>query len=170
MNEIWKPIENFNNYEISNLGNVRNITTGKALKGFDDGWGYLQVRLYKAGKGYTKFIHRLVAENFIPNPENYLCVNHRDEDKVNNAVSNLEWCSHEYNNNYGTRNERIGEAMLGEKNHKAKKVKCIETNEIFNSTADAARKYGLERCAVSNAANPNNTYHKKAAGFTWCYI
>lgn len=172
MKEIWKSINGFNNYEISSLGRVRNITTGKVLKPILNGYGYYKVILYN-NKAYTRFIHRLVAENFISNPENYPCVNHKDEVKTNNSISNLEWCSHEYNNNYGTRNERIGKAnsiaMLGNKNPMAKRVKCVETAEVFECTADAARKYNLELSSVSHAANLNHT-QKKAAGYTWCYI
>ena len=168
MKEIWKTINGFNNYQISSLGRVRSITTGKVLNGTADENGYLKVRLYKAGKGYTINIHRLVAKNFIPNPENYPCINHRDEVKTNNSIENLEWCSYQYNNCYGTRNERAAKTMLGNKNSD-KPVKCIETSEVFECTADAARKYGLERCAVSNAANPNQT-QRTAGGYTWCYI
>ena len=170
MKEIWKIINGFNNYEISNLGRVKNVSTGRVLKGVDNGWGYLQVNLFKAGKGYMRKIHRLVATAFIENPEKLGEVNHRDEDKANNAVSNLEWCSHEYNINYGTRNERIGKAnsvaMLG-KNSKA--VKCIETGETFKSARDAARKYNIPVDSVCNAANPNQL-RKTACGFTWCYV
>ena len=78
MKEIWKSINGFNNYEISSLGRVRNITTGKVLKPILNGYGYYKVILYN-NKAYTRFIHRLVAENFISNPENYPCVNHKDE-------------------------------------------------------------------------------------------
>ena len=172
-NEIWKTIEEFNNYEVSNLGRVRNITTGKVLKGYADGWGYLQVKLFKAGKGYHKKIHRLVAEAFLENPDKLPEVNHIDEDKANNAVSNLEWCTHEYNNNYGTRNERIGKAMLGKQNalgnKNSKPVRCLETGETFKSARDAAKKYNLEIFSVCHAANPNHT-QKTAGGFTWEYL
>ena len=169
MKEIWKTIENFNNYQISSLGNVKNITTGKVLKSTLNGRGYYQVGLSKQNKRYTKLIHRLIAEAFIANPENHQCINHRDEVKTNNSIENLEWCSYQYNNNYGTRTERASKSRLGEKNYNAKKVLCIETNEIFNCTRDAARKYCLERCAVSDAANTNHA-QKTAGGFTWCYI
>lgn len=171
--EIWKPIENFNNYQISSLGRVKNISTGKVLKGSDNGEGYLQVKLFKAGKGYTIKIHRLVAETFLENPENYPCINHIDECKANNAVSNLEWCSYQYNINYGTRNERTSRSMLGKQNalgnKNSKPVKCVQTGEIFNCTRDAVRKYNLSLVSVCNAANPKHR-QKTAAGYTWCYI
>ena len=176
--EVWKNIEGFPNYQVSSLGRVRNITTGKVLKGVDNGYGYLKVKLFKAGKGYTIKIHRLVATTFIPNPEKLPEINHIDECKANNAVSNLEWCTEKYNSNYGTRNERVGKAnsiaMLGKQNslgkkNAAKPVKCIETGEVFDCTRDAARKYNLSLDLVCHAANPNHR-QKTAGGFTWQYI
>ena len=176
--EVWKTISEFPNYQVSSLGRVRNISTGRVLKGFDNGYGYLKVELFKAGKGYTRKIHRLVAEAFLENPENLPQINHRDEDKANNVVSNLEWCSHEYNINYGTRNERAAKAnsiallenknSLGKKNA-AKPVKCVETGEIFGCAKDAARKYNLELSSVSHAANPNHR-QKTAGGYHWQYV
>ena len=162
MKEIWKAINEFPNYEVSTLGRVKNISTGKVLKPVLNNTGYYKVILCQNNKHYTKFIHRLVAIEFIPNPDELPEVNHIDECKANNGVSNLEWCTKEYNNNYGTRNKRIGMSH-------SKKVQCVETAEVFECTADAARKYGLERCAVSNASNPNHA-QKTAAGYHWCYL
>ena len=160
--EIWKPIENFNNYEISSLGRVKNISTGKVLKPILISTGYYQVGLFKQNKCYRKLIHRLVAEAFLENPENLPQINHIDEVKINNKVENLEWCSASYNTNYGTRNKRLSISH-------AKKVQCIETGEIFDCAKDVARKYNLELFSVSNAANPNHT-QRTAGGYTWCYI
>ena len=169
MKEVWKAISDFNNYEVSNLGRVRNITTGKVLKPVLDGRGYYKANLYKQNKAYTRSIHRLVATEFIPNSDKLPEVNHKDEDKTNNSIENLEWCSHYYNSNYGTRNERVAKAITGSLNYGAKRVKCVETAEIFNCTRDAARKYNLELFSVSNAANPNQL-QKTAGGYHWEYI
>lgn len=98
-------------YEVSNLGRVKNVETGRILKPFKTTTGYLKVDLCKNGIRRSATIHRLVAYAFLPNPQNLPCVNHKDEDKTNNAVDNLEWCDHQYNNNYGTRNERISESQ-----------------------------------------------------------
>ena len=96
-------------YEVSNLGRVRR--NGRILKPLKHRDGYLKIDLNKQGIRKGVYIHRLVGLAFIPNPDNLPCINHKDEDKTNNTVKNLEWCTREYNNNYGTRNERISESQ-----------------------------------------------------------
>lgn len=112
MKEIWKPIEGYPDYEVSSLGRVKSLKFGKEkiLKGIKDKNGYLRVILYKEGKlkGYS--VHRLVAQAFLPNPDNLPQVNHRNENKTDNRVENLEWCDSSYNTNFGTRTERITKA------------------------------------------------------------
>lgn len=108
--EIWKPILNYEGlYEVSNWGRIKSFKFGKEriLKPGTNKYGYLIVILCKNGKVKHFYVHRLVAEAFIPNPHNYPCVNHKDECKTNNNVNNLEWCTYTYNNNYGTKIERI---------------------------------------------------------------
>lgn len=97
-------------YEVSNLGKVRNIKTGRILKPWRCTSGYLEVYLVNNGK-YVKLIHRLVAQAFLPNPQNLPQVNHKDEDKTNNTVDNLEWCTSQYNANYGNRNKKVAERL-----------------------------------------------------------
>ena len=94
--EIWKIINNFDNYEVSTFGNVKNKKTGRILKASKSG-GYYNVNLSKI-KTNTKQVHRLVAETFIENPENKLHVNHKDKNKLNNCLTNLEWCTPKENN------------------------------------------------------------------------
>ena len=109
MDEIWRKIEGYENYAVSNYGNVKNIITGNILKPGDNGRGYFHVRLYNSdhvAKGIM--IHRLVALAFIPNPLNLPQINHIDEDKHNNRVDNLEWITSLDNINHGTHNERVG--------------------------------------------------------------
>lgn len=105
---IWKQSENYPKYEISNSGLVKNSKTGRILKSRPNRDGYLQTDLTLQGNSYNRRIHRLVAEAFIPNPDNKPQVNHIDEDKQNNNVNNLEWVTAKENSNWGTRNKRIG--------------------------------------------------------------
>lgn len=103
--EVWKPIDFFYGYEVSNLGNVRNKNK-KILIPSKNNSGYLKVNLRRYNKNYSKFIHRLVAQTFISNPNNLPEVNHKDENPLNNCVDNLEWCTSKYNANYGNRNNK----------------------------------------------------------------
>ena len=120
MMEVWKPIDwlpEFSGcFEVSNFGNVR--TTGcdrrhPHLMTPSMVNGYLVVCFNRNGVKKNLRVHRLVAQAFIPNPLNYPIVNHRDECKTNNAVDNLEWCDVKYNDNYGTRNERLSQKLSG---------------------------------------------------------
>lgn len=119
--EIWKDIKGYEGlYQISNLGNVRSLdryeTNGRTTilyKGkifskaiSHSNKGYYIVSLSKKGKTTKKYIHRLIAEAFIPNPNNYPCINHKNENKLDNRIANLEWCTDSYNINYGTRNTK----------------------------------------------------------------
>ena len=97
MEEEYKIIKGFENYEVSNLGNVRNNKTGRILKPGIDGRGYYKVNLCSDGKQYTKRIHKLVAEAFILNPYNKNCVDHIDNDRLNNNVSNLRYATFQEN-------------------------------------------------------------------------
>lgn len=113
--EIWKDIIGFERiYEISNYGRVRSVRSGRILSQSKCGGcrGYAAVCLSKDGKRYGKLVHRLVAEAFIPPVEGLSEVNHKDEDKTNNRVENLEWCDHKYNMNYGSRIDKTRETRL----------------------------------------------------------
>jgi len=99
MEEIYKTIEEFDNYEVSNFGNVRNKKTKKGLKGgFNKTTGYLHVRLSKDGKGTTKYIHHLVAKSFIENPDDKPSIDHKDNNPLNNHVDNLRFATYQENN------------------------------------------------------------------------
>ena len=122
MNEEWRPIEGYEGlYEVSNTGRVRSVDRydsrncfrkGKVLSIFKDRYGYLSVVLSCNGKSKTINVHRIVAQAFIPNFDNLPMVNHRDEDKTNNNVENLEWCTAKYNNTYGTRQDRVRNSRI----------------------------------------------------------
>lgn len=122
MQEIWKDIPNYEGlYQVSNLGRVkvldRYVNSGiknnnkvkrksRILKQHNK-QGYFEVTLIANNKRKYYKVHRLVAQAFIPNPNNYQQVNHKDENKLNNCVDNLEWCDAKYNCNYGLRNDKI---------------------------------------------------------------
>ena len=103
MMEEWKEIPGYEGlYEVSNMGNVRNVRRNTLLRLSKDCYGYTQVSLYKNSIRTGLRVHRLVAQAFLSNPDNLPQVNHKDEDKSNNRVDNLEWCDSKYNLNYGT--------------------------------------------------------------------
>lgn len=119
--EIWKDVQGYEGYyQVSNFGRVKSLTrTVKSNKGDNYPYAtlsekirkpsegkYLQIILCKDGKTKKHLIHRLVAQAFIPNPNNLPCVNHKDENPRNNHVENLEWCTYQYNNQYNNRVER----------------------------------------------------------------
>lgn len=95
--EEFRIIENFENYSVSNLGNVKNNSTGKILKGIINGYGYRVLTLFKNRKSVTQNIYRLVAVAFIPNPNNKRCVDHIDNNKANDNVNNLRWATYSEN-------------------------------------------------------------------------
>ena len=130
--EIWKDIPDYEGlYQVSTLGNVKSLKRGKErlLKPSKTNNGYMFVTLYKNTKHKIFKVHRLVAMTFLENPNNLSCVNHKDENKDNNHVDNLEFCTHEYNNNYGTRNERVSKKMKGKKCSDETKQKMSEANK-----------------------------------------
>lgn len=181
--EIWKDVVGFEGlYKVSNKGNIYSVERkdsrgikcgGRALKPAYTKAGYLKVVLCKNGMRYYKMLHRLVAETFIPNPNNFPQVNHMDEIKDNNNVKNLEWCTSRYNNNHGTRIERSART-------KSKKIIAVnvETGEVltFNSGVEAMRKgyscgnvsaacRGVYRNASGKLIGDGRTYK----GHKWSY-
>lgn len=112
---MWKWIFGYKNlYKISNTGKVKSIRNNKILKP-SISQGYYFVILQKNGQKKFKQVHRLVAKAFIPNPKRYPVINHKDENKLNNKVSNLEWCTIKYNTNYGTCRLKISNNLKGRK-------------------------------------------------------
>ena len=175
--EIWKEIKGYPNYMVSNCGRVKSLNykrTGKEkiLKPSKNKKGYLIVGLCKNGKRKVFLVHRLVAMAFIPNPNNYQQVNHKDENPQNNFVSNLEYCDVLYNNNYGTRNKRMADTKKGVPNIKlSKEVTQIDkyTNEIikvFPSIMEVSRKLGYSQ---GNIACCCRGERKQAYGYIWRY-
>lgn len=143
MKEIWRDVKGYEGlYQVSNLGEVRSLPRNgtinkiRIIKKFTDKYGYLYVSLNKCNQKKKKKLHRLIAEAFIPNPNNYPVVNHIDENKKNNNIDNLEWCSVKYNQNYS--------------NYKTfKKVKCLNTGKMYDSIKKASEDNGLDSSGIS---------------------
>ena len=146
-------------YAITRDGNVWSYKSKKFLKPMLDKNGYHKVILYKNGKGKNFLIHRLVAKAFIPNPNNLPEVNHKDEDKSNNCVENLEWMSKIDNINYGTGIERSAKK-------RSKSVYCEELNRTFKSQVEAAEELGLNRCNIVNCCKGR---YKTTGGYHFRY-
>ena len=165
MTEVWKDIDGYEGlYQVSNLGNVKSLNylhTGKEMilnPGLSK--GYLKITLCKDGKHKKYYVHRLVAEAFIPNPNGYQYVNHKNEDKQANFVENLEWVSHSLNINYGTRNKRVAEKL-------SIPIFCVELNKVFPSIIEANRITGI---SDGNICSCLKGRHKSAGGYHWRYI
>lgn len=113
MMEEWKEIPGYEGlYEVSNKGNVRNVRRNTLLRLQKTKYGYIQVYLYKNGIRTGLRVHRLVAQAFLLNTDNLPEVNHRDEDKTNNRVDNLEFCDRKYNVNYGSRKDKVKDTAI----------------------------------------------------------
>lgn len=159
MTELWKEVDGYNGrYEVSTHGRIKSYaqdkTNGKIKVGNPTKKGYLTFLFYD-GNGHKKWIpvHRIVAMAFIDNPDNLPQINHKDEDKTNNYVSNLEWCTNEYNNHYGTRIQRVTEANMCCAST-SKKVYSVDSSgqiEYFDSIGEAERRTGNSHCNIVRA-------------------
>lgn len=162
-NENWKEIENYgtyNTYFISSEGRICN-NKGIILKQRLDKSGYPRIMLRdKNGKRKFVCIHKLVALAFLDNPNHLECVNHKDENPLNNNVSNLEWCNIQYNNTYGNRIKKASSSCK-------KKVQCVETGIIYNSAKDVERELQINHSHISNCCKGKRN---KTGGYSWRYV
>ena len=177
--EQWVDIPNYEGlYKISNFGNVLSLGNGgpnkykgkkTLLKPRKNIYGYYYVGLSKNGvkKSYT--IHKLVAKVFIPNPNCLPCVNHRDENRLNNNVDNLEWCTYKYNTNYGTCIQRRSEKTRNDPK-RSKPVIQYTLDGVFvkewPSLMEIERQLGWHRAGITTCINGKT---KQAYGYVWSF-
>lgn len=164
MKEVWKDIEDYEGlYQVSNLGRVKRVESDRVLKKFKYTGGYLKVTLSKNGVKSNHKIHRLVAQAFIPNPDNKPQVNHIDEDKTNNRVDNLEWSTATENANHGTRTERMA---------KTRSIPILATNiktgevEEFYGARECGRQLGLNQGHITSVLKGRR---RQTGGYTFKY-
>lgn len=190
MKEEWKDIKGYEGYyQVSNLGNVRRlerlvdywrknghlrIQPARQLKQGSNNRQRASVALCKDGKIKRFLIHRLVAEAFIPNPNNLPCINHKDENTHNNKANNLEWCTYKYNDNYGTRNMRIAKSNGMQVEQYTLDGLYVST---YDSVADAGRALGKKPSAIAVVARGGGYWSrgkfykaKHAYGYIWKYV
>ncbi len=149
INEEWRSITGFANYQVSNIGRVRNVKTEKILKPGLQARGYYQATLYKEGKRTWDYVHRLVAREFVDNPEGRLIVDHIDNNKSNNCVNNLRWVNASQNNMNSRKNTKAFSSFKGVYfNKRANKWQAyIKFGEklthlgVFENEKEAAKKY-----------------------------
>ena len=163
MSEIWKPIVGYEGlYEVSSFGRIRSVVNGWLLTP-DEARGYLRVTLYKNGARNRQPVHRLVAMAFLPNPRNKTTINHIDEDKSNNCVSNLEWCTPKENCNHGNRNKKISRGISKPVKQLSKAGKLLA---IWESMTIASKVLGISLSEISVCTRE---HHKSAGGYKWRY-
>ena len=160
MERLGKSIYN-GEYIVYDDGTVYSCKSKKNLKQNDNGHGYLTVSICISGKPRTRYVHRLIAEAFLENPNMLPEVNHKDENPGNNRLDNLEWCDSKYNKNYGRRAHKFSKS-------RGKAVICIETGIVYHGIREAMRQTGInasEICACCNGYRGT----KQAGGYHWMY-
>lgn len=170
----WKSIEGYPNYIVSDTGEIRNINSISSHS-IRDKKGYFVTDLYKDGKRKTARVHRLVAEAFIPNPENKSEVNHLNGNKKDNRVSNLEWTTKKENMSHAVSNGLTSHipsyGMLGKKNpnggRKGKPFRIIETGEIFGTLAECEKAINGNDTCIQDCLKGRQHTHR---GYHFEYI
>lgn len=177
--EEWRDVIGYEGlYQVSSFGRVKSFCRGKdkILKHDKNCFGYLNVKLYKCGIKRKHFrVNRLVAQAFIPNPDNLPCINHRNECRTDNSVWNLEWCTHKYNNNYGNHKRKLSKPCGEETKRKLSIINSIpivqldmEGNVIreWQSAIEAERQLNISHGNINRCCKRKQ---KTAKGYRWKY-
>ena len=186
--EEWRPVRDFEGlYEVSSLGRVRSVDIVQERVKYDGtiylyhkkgkllqlkicgNCPYYRINLYKDNKEYTKMVHQLVAEAFVPNPDNLPCINHKDETRTNNVPENLEWCTYQYNNNYGNAIAK----RVAKTSHPIEQLTMDgQRVAIYTSPKAAERLSGGKYFArnITKVANCTTTRYNSVYGYRWRFI
>ena len=179
--ELWRDLTykgRKTSYKVNTKGVVKNFRTGKIVKQFDGGNGYLHVSLAVGTKGFSKNVHRMVAELFPDlvhwtedakgKPFEELDVNYKDENKYNNCVDNLEWCTRKYNINYGSCLEKRSKSRINKGNGKSILQYTLDMVFVaeYPSAAEAERQTGIFNTAILQCCKGR---YKQAGGYIWKY-
>jgi hypothetical protein len=177
MHEEWRFIKN-TPYEVSNTGKIRRgqrlLRTPTGKKGVNN-W-YAHANLSVNNVSTTHYVHRLVAEAFLDNPENKPTVNHIDGDKTNNLVTNLEWATRKENIRHSWDNglhENLRTALKNKRGKVGKPVRCIETGIIYASAMEASRQTGILQPSINNVCRKRVYKGYRlytAGGYHWEYV
>lgn len=166
--EVFKDIPHYEGrYQISNKGTVWSVKGQRYLKwNTSANHGYASVMLYKNGRGIRELVHRLVCLTFLGNPPKGMTdVNHKDENKLNNCLDNLEWCTRKYNLNYGNHNRRLSESKGTPVNQFTKTGEFVAE---YKSMAEASKSTGINTAHIS-ACCMNKPHCNTAGGYVWKY-
>ena len=160
-----KPVEGFEAlYTVDEDGNVYSLRSKKYLSPKIDRYGYKVVTLFKQGKARCTTVHRLVAQAFVDNPGHKPCVNHLDENKLNNHYTNLEWATVKENDNHGSRNARMAQTKC---KRPVEMLRPDGSSIRYAGVKDAYRQTGITRSSISLACK---TQGRKAGGYEWRYV
>lgn len=175
INEIWRPIKGYENYEVSNLGRVKSLNYHRTdkeqiMKSYTTKKGYLRINLLKNGKGTKFLIHRLVAEAFIPNPDNKPCIDHINTVRDDNRVENLRWCTISENCNNFITKKKYSECRINDKNYSSKPVVQYNSDNLiiglYSNAREAERQTGINNGVIRGVCN--QLYGRKtASGYKW---
>lgn len=157
--EKWRDLKGHEQYLVSSCGRIKNKKTGRIYVGSVNNRGYVRFDLCENGKRFVVAAHRVVAEAFLPTSPGRDYVNHKDGDKTNNNIDNLEWCTPKENSVHAY-------TILGRQANNKKAVKCLDTGIVYESAMDAERKTGIKNTNINRCCTGQR---KSANGQKWEY-
>lgn len=173
MKEVWKDVIGYEGiYEVSNTGKIKRLKNNTMRKTKKNNRGYVQISLSKNGEIKYFLLHRVVAQAFIENENNFPQVNHKDEDKENNHIDNLEWCTNLYNRRYGSGYQR---SVMNHNYKEIAKLRCKPVKQfdksgnlirVFFGATEAEIQTGIKQSKIRASARKGCF----ADGYKWEYV